>query len=392
MIYIFHLIEIKFLRCHLNFNDNEEIMNIYILNKKFSNSCKFIETGYNMIKSKNKYYGDYNELIKLSKKFKPDIVFVSKITKNKNIIINLLNKFKCKIYYLHHGLWDKVTGLNGFKNILNTGWKFQDCYEKMLFTPSELEYFNNFNLSKDKMLIINGSPQLDYAFNQDYNKIREIFSKHISISSGNIMENCCDPIDKNRKFILLVENNSGVYQLYSKDKVNQTQYNEYVMVLKRLIELSEEYDLQILCKMKTAYSDSKKLFSSKEFEKLTSNPRVTLIWRKDFMLYHFMFADVIFSQNCSTVFCESILCNPLTVQINLLFKNDNFCVGDYNLFRLLEIEDIEKYVNNETSKKLITKEYLENKNKFVKSIYGDFDKNTINRIYEEICKSNNTNN
>lgn len=385
MINVYHLVYNKFFRVHYPFKDTDKIRNIMVIdtkNKLPAQTMGFVETGYQLlqVKPQNIHFanfksGLYNKLNTIFSQYPPHVVIVAKFL-DVPIREILLSK-GCKIIFINHGLLTPVLG----KQILTT-WDVEAArkYHRYVCTKSEIPYYIGAKVPSDKIFQINGSPQLDYFFQLDMGKMKQKIMSHISESTGDLTNFCKDPIDPNKKVVLLIENSGGVAQAHKGTTPVMTMV-EYCKMVTTMIEMSDKYNFHIISKIKNG------VFENQNIKELHKHKRVTGIdgfLSEGVTLYHVLFADLIFIQNSSTSFNECILINPNTIEFHIDYFNDNMNIKDYGLFMAEGLDSIRQYVDKFFTNTLLTPEYEANRQKFIDAKYGSLDKTTIQTIYNDI--------
>jgi hypothetical protein len=235
MINVYHIVYNKFFRVHFPFKDNKYIKNILVIDGQIK--LDFVETGYKLVKHENVHFTEFKHthilipfLNNLFRKNPPHIAIASKFLEIP-IRDHILSK-GCKILYINHGL---LTKLGGTARL--TAWdnEYARKYARYFCTKSEIEYFEGAKMPKQNIVGLGGSPQLDYLFSLDMNQQKAEFMKHVSASTGKLVNNCQDPINPNRKVVLLIENNGGIVQVYPNETKTGGTGREYCTMMQQMI-------------------------------------------------------------------------------------------------------------------------------------------------------------
>lgn len=380
---VYHIVSNKFFRVHFPFKDTDKIRNIFVVASgdkpaKYKN----IKTGYNLLKNEDVYFTDvanifdlFKFLSGLYKKFKPHVTICSKFEK-----VDIRDHIKnngSKLFYINHGL---LTDNGGNKRTVVWSNDYAQKYDRYFFTKFEIPYMLKAKMPPESLIQIGGSPQLDYLFQIDLDEQRKNFTSYVSKSTGKLTPNCTDPIDPNKKFVLLIENNGGIEEAFPLTGMEMT-HEDYRQILAELIKQSEIHDFHIISKIKSG-------IKTDALRALHEHKNVILIEgsKEGFLLYHLMFANIIFVQNSSTAYSESMLINPNVISAHMMFHNDNLKIKERGLLRTDSAKDIANVFTKFLNNTLVTPEYLKNREKYIFDTYGEIDKNVMQKIYDEVHK------
>jgi hypothetical protein len=116
--------------------------------------------------------------------------------------------------------------------------------------------------------------------------------------------------------------------------------------------------------------------NNEHLRRLHQHKNVTVVdgFAQGLLLYHLLFADMIFIQNSSTAFCECILVNPNVIEFHINYHNDNLELKKHGLLMTHNLDDVDNTVEKFFNKTLLTEEYMKNRERYIDFIYGQIDK------------------
>jgi hypothetical protein len=290
---------------------------------------------------------------------------------------------KKRVYYINHGIWNKLAGKNFSKNTRSVDWTHFDGY---FVTKNEKIYLNRIGIPDKKIHIINGSPQIDYLLSNSLSQKKRLFYRNISRKTGNIEPGTKYPLSLKKPCVLLVQNPDALNNLGRNKKDEPLVLDEYYKILKTLVKLSVTHNFHIITKFKKDTSTTVKRF--KKALPLHKHKNVSVLYYSDqVLLYDLFFANVVIIEGFGTSFLESLMVNPKTVQCQILKHNDDLDIDRYDLLQADSqrhiISMIPSLIRNNS---LITKEYMQSRKQYIEDQLGPLQRN-ISRFVTNTIRS-----
>ncbi len=388
---LLHIItSINTMKAHITFYDNDELTNYYILPYYSpSNDIKFLDTGTQLIKSKNIHIyksdrdskleyinkNEKNRIIEYIKKISPDVVYAADTNISLQYdIFEFLKNNNVKIVFSNHGILSK----NEVKLLKNHECKLYNITNIYLVNRRELELYDKI---MDKVRLINGMSHIEYLLKDDINKYKKVIYNNININNGNMTFNNKIGIPYSKKSILYIQNKNTT-------KTPEDEVNSFKKVMKFLNEYANKNNIHIFCKIKQIGKVVKLINSpNNPLKLLCSSKNITVLnFNKNCQIYlhHFLWCNAIIVENYGTSLYESLLVSDNVVQLQMYGKNNAYGLDDYSLLpRANNINELEEWLNKFLYEKdHNTEEFKQQKEKYLERELGKIEeiKNNTNNI------------
>lgn len=382
MKYIFHITDTLKARVHLGFSQTKDVTHIYFYyNTK--DLRKIYRTGVDLLVGKKVSVNDKNVVIKLTaytERFKPKAILVS-ISSIIGIhdIKKVIKKYNVMMYYVLCGIVNPLMA-DHIVEIFDTQLLCKDKMRKKVLPVCDGYIMNSASaqtimrsklgkIHKDKIIIVNGLSQFRYIRELDLSKLKEITYKHICAETGRIMKQPLLSLDMSKRSILFVQNFDGRLLGTNDESVV---WEEYHLIVSILTKIANDLDVHLFIKIKRTYGSA----FFKEFNKDISSKNITLIPYDAYAaLSDFLFADIVLIETFGNSFYESLLINPITVQVDPLTKNNALGIDEFKLLHASTEEQIERVVLSALRDKteILTDQYEKARHTYLAQHVKEFD-------------------
>lgn len=366
---ILHWINLtRLYRCHLTFENNDEFTHYYVTDK----------ARHNLKEKPNIFTGNPRSMAFLGSvcdQVKPDVIICG------NLINANLMKFmkeRCRLFiYISHTIWTDKTIQNKITNqAREKPAQSYGIFDKLYFLPKEIEMWKKLQMPEEKLETVHGLTYMDPLLMFDHEKIK-----------NKIMNKFCK--GKNVSSTMLLLHNStltGCFFPNGRAKNQKVNSDDYGIMLQEMVKYAEKHNSHIFARIGRR---SNTLTETNLVKKLHSSPYVTVIRPEaDYLLYDFLFCDVIINQNYSTAYLESLIVNHSATCCYLNGKEMIDAEEYPDLAIIREVNEIQPMIDRMINhrEEFYTQQITEQIDRLLVNSFGSKLENVTERVLSDIAE------